>query len=103
MSGGRRWRTRRRAWRIGSGSKKPGGQSADSECGRCGGEQPGRYFETSPCLPVEVLSSSTAHHDRRHKHAVYTAIPTLQTCLIVSQDERYVMEYSAWCRGLAHA
>ncbi len=59
----------------------------------CGGEQPGRYYETSPCLLVEVLSGSTAHNDRRHKHAVYTAIPTLQTYLIVSQDERYVVEY----------
>ena len=59
----------------------------------CGGEQPGRYFESSPCLLVEVLSGSTAHNDRRHKHAVYTAIPTLQTYLMVSQDERYVVEY----------
>jgi len=64
----------------------------------CGGEQPGRYFETSPCLLVAVspedgLSGSTAHNDRRHKHAVYTAIPTLQTYLIVSQDERYAVEY----------
>lgn len=59
----------------------------------CGGEQPGRYLETSPCLLVEVLSGSTAHNDRRHRHAVYTAIPTLQTYLIVSQDEQYVVEY----------
>lgn len=59
----------------------------------CGGEPPDRYFETSPCLLVEVLSGSTAHNDRRHKHAVYTAIPPLQTYLIVSQDERYVVEY----------
>ncbi|BDP40798.1 hypothetical protein DAETH_07670 [Deinococcus aetherius] len=59
----------------------------------CGQEKPDRYFETSPCLLVEVLSGSTAHNDRRHKHAVYTAIPTLQTYLIVSQDERYVVEY----------
>ncbi|MEF2278148.1 Uma2 family endonuclease [Deinococcus sp. YIM 134068] len=59
----------------------------------CGGEQPDRSYEISPCLLVEVLSGSTAHNDRRHKHAVYTAIPTLQTYLIVAQDERYVVEY----------
>ena len=65
----------------------------------CGGEQPGRYFETSPCLLVEVLSGSTAHNDRRHKHAVYTAIPSLQTYLIVAQDERYVVEYQRGAEG----
>ncbi|OLV18069.1 Uma2 family endonuclease [Deinococcus marmoris] len=59
----------------------------------CGGDQPGRYYESSPCLLTEVLSTSTAHNDRRHKYAVYTAIPTLQTYLLVSQDERYVVEY----------
>lgn len=59
----------------------------------CGGDQPGRYHESSPCLLAEVLSTSTAHNDRRHKYAVYTAIPTLQTYLLVSQDERYVVEY----------
>lgn len=59
----------------------------------CGGEVPGRYHESSPCLLAEVLSGSTAHNDRRHKYAVYTAIPTLQTYLLVSQDERYVVEY----------
>ncbi|CAM3273733.1 Putative restriction endonuclease domain-containing protein [Deinococcus saxicola] len=58
----------------------------------CGGEQPGRYFESSPCPLVEVLSGSTAHNDRRHKHAVYTAIPTLQKYLMGS-DERYAVEY----------
>ena len=65
----------------------------------CGGESPGKYFETSPCLLVEVLSSSTAHNDRRHKYAVYTAIPSLQTYLIVSQDERYVVEYQRGAEG----
>lgn len=59
----------------------------------CGADQPGRYHESSPCFLAEVLSTSTAHNDRRHKYAVYTAIPTLQTYLLVSQDERYVVEY----------
>ncbi|GAA5532029.1 Uma2 family endonuclease [Deinococcus aluminii] len=59
----------------------------------CGGEPPDRYYETSPCLLVEVLSGSTAHNDRRTKYQTYTAVPTLQTYLIVSQDERHVVEY----------
>lgn len=59
----------------------------------CGGEPPDRYYETAPCLLVEVLSGSTAHNDRRHKYAAYTDIPSLQTYLIVSQTERYVVEY----------
>jgi len=59
----------------------------------CGPEQPDRYFETSPCLLVEVLSGSTAHNDRPTKYQVYTAIPALQTYLIVSQDTRHVVEY----------
>lgn len=59
----------------------------------CEQEQPDRYYETAPCLLVEVLSGSTAHNDRRHKYAAYTSIPSLQTYLIVSQTERYVVEY----------
>ncbi|WP_102127235.1 Uma2 family endonuclease [Deinococcus planocerae] len=50
--------------------------------------------ETSPCLLVEVLSQSTAAHDRFGKYGVYTAIPSLQTYLIVEQRERRVYAYS---------
>ncbi|GAA5514491.1 hypothetical protein Dcar01_03247 [Deinococcus carri] len=50
--------------------------------------------ETSPCLLVEVLSDSTASHDRFGKYGVYTAIPSLQTYLIVEQKERRVYAYS---------
>lgn len=49
--------------------------------------------ETSPCLLVEVLSSSTASHDRFGKYGIYTAIPSLQTYLIVEQNERRVYAY----------
>lgn len=49
--------------------------------------------ETSPCLLVEVLSGSTASHDRFGKYGVYTAIPSLQTYLIVEQWERRVYAY----------
>lgn len=51
------------------------------------------YAETAPCLLVEVLSGSTASNDRVGKYALYTAIPTLQTYLIVEQTERRVYAY----------
>ena len=59
----------------------------------CAGEAPHRYYETAPCFIAEVTSGTTAHNDRRHKYSVYTGIPSLQTYLIVAQDERYVVEY----------
>lgn len=49
--------------------------------------------ETAPCLIVEVLSPSTASHDRVGKYGIYTTLSSLQTYLIVSQAERYVVEY----------
>lgn len=49
--------------------------------------------ETAPCLLVEVLSPSTAQIDRLGKYAMYTALPSLETYLIVHQDERRVVEY----------
>ncbi|WP_243398204.1 Uma2 family endonuclease [Deinococcus koreensis] len=51
------------------------------------------HAETSPCLLVEVLSESTASHDRFGKHGIYTTIPSLQTYLIVEQSERRVYAY----------
>lgn len=49
--------------------------------------------ETAPCLLVEILSPSTAQIDRVGKWAMYTALPSLQSYLIVHQDERRVVEY----------
>lgn len=49
--------------------------------------------ETAPCLLVEVLSPSTAQIDRVGKYAMYTALASLETYLIVHQDERRVVEY----------
>ncbi|WP_241191295.1 Uma2 family endonuclease [Deinococcus psychrotolerans] len=51
------------------------------------------YFETEPCLLVEVLSKGTASVDRHAKYQAYTAIPSLQTYLIVEQNERRVYAY----------
>ena len=50
-------------------------------------------FHTAPCLLVEVISKSTASVDRHAKYAAYTAIPSLQTYLIVEQDKRLVYAY----------
>lgn len=50
-------------------------------------------FETDPCLLVEVTSRSTAQNDRQAKYAAYTALPGLQTYLIVEQAERRVYAY----------
>ncbi|WP_431607767.1 Uma2 family endonuclease, partial [Staphylococcus aureus] len=42
----------------------------------CGQDMPDRYYETAPCLLVEVLSRSTASNDRVGKYAMYTSIST---------------------------
>lgn len=61
----------------------------------CGPEvpDPSAVYVTSPCLLVEVTSKSTARNDRQTKYAAYTAIPSLQTYLIVEQAERRVYAY----------
>ena len=60
-------------------------------CGQPGGDP---YFETDPCLLVEVLSPGTESRDRREKYSAYTALPSLQTYLIVAQDARRVYAYT---------
>ena len=50
-------------------------------------------YETAPCLLIEVTSRSTAQNDRLAKYAAYTALPSLQTYLIVEQTERRVYAY----------
>lgn len=56
-------------------------------------DNPDDAFETGPCLLVEVLSSSTAANDRVGKYSAYTALPSLQTYLMVEQAERCVYAY----------
>lgn len=50
-------------------------------------------FKVAPCLLVEVLSRSTAHHDHRAKYHAYTSLPSLQTYLLVDQYARHVYAY----------
>ena len=51
-------------------------------------EQADPYFETHPCLIVEVLSKSTQDQDKREKWMAYASIPTLDHYVLVSQAER---------------
>ena len=56
-------------------------------------------FETAPCLLVEVLSKSTARTDRLAKQVAYTALPSLQTYLIMEQTKRKVYVYQRTGEG----
>jgi Uma2 family endonuclease len=56
----------------------------------CNPDDRERYFKTSPCLVVEVLSPSTAATDRREKRLAYHLLPSLRDYLVVSQDRREV-------------
>lgn len=65
----------------------------------CDKEDTGQYAKSHPCLLVEILSDSTASHDRFGKYGIYTTIPSLQTYLIVEQKERRVYAYTRQGRG----
>lgn len=56
----------------------------------CNPDDNERYFKTSPCLVVEVLSPSTAATDRREKRLAYHQLPSLRDYLVVSQERREV-------------
>lgn len=49
-------------------------------------EEQERYYNTSPCLIIEVLSDSTARTDRTEKLAHYRLLPSLQEYMLCSQD-----------------
>jgi Uma2 family endonuclease len=49
-------------------------------------EETETYFNTSPCLIIEVLSDNTAQKDRTEKLAGYQLIPALQEYVLCSQD-----------------
>ncbi len=48
------------------------------------------YYVEKPCLIVEVLSKSTAQKDYREKLLAYQAIPSLQSYLIIAQDQCHI-------------
>lgn len=59
----------------------------------CNKSEPDPYFETEPCILVEVLSPSTATIDLREKRLEYARIPSLQTYLIVDPDSYFVRHF----------
>lgn len=59
----------------------------------CEPRQDDARFSHSPCILVEILSKSTAHADHNAKYHAYTALPSLQTYLLVEQHERRVYVY----------
>lgn len=52
-----------------------------------------RYFNTAPCLIIEVLSESTARIDRYEKLIAYKLIPSLQEYVLCSQETPLVEIY----------
>lgn len=51
------------------------------------------YYETEPCILVEVLSLSTASVDLREKYLEYTRVPSLRAYLIVDQNTLFVRHW----------
>lgn len=56
-------------------------------------EEDNPYYNTSPCLIVEVLSESTARKDRTEKLLAYQGIASLQEYVLCSQDTPNVEVY----------
>ncbi len=48
-------------------------------------DEPNDYFNSSPCLIVEVLSESTARIDQNEKLTAYRMLPSLQEYVLCSQ------------------
>lgn len=59
----------------------------------CNPQDQERYFLTSPCLVIEILSPSTQTTDKREKRINYQTIESLQEYVLVSQDEMKVEIY----------
>jgi Uma2 family endonuclease len=57
------------------------------------GQQVGEYYETDPCILVEVLSPSTADIDMREKRTQYMRIPSMQTYLVVDPESYFVYHF----------
>jgi Uma2 family endonuclease len=63
---------------------------------RCGPADDARRHVDDPVIVFEVLSPSTMNRDRGNKLLAYLQCPTLQTMVLVYQDERRV---EVWQRG----
>ncbi len=56
----------------------------------CDPEDRQKYFRSSPCLVIEVLSPATERIDRREKFLAYTSLDSLQEYILVAQDQQLV-------------
>jgi Uma2 family endonuclease len=65
----------------------------------CAGGMDSEYWETQPCLLVEVLSPSTRRIDQREKLQAYTALPSLEMYLIVDPETEDVTIHSRAVEG----
>ncbi len=59
----------------------------------CNKPEPDPYYETEPCILVEVLSPSTVTIDLREKRLEYSRLPSLQTYLIVDPESYFVRHF----------
>ena len=57
------------------------------------------FFETSPCVIIEVVSPSTARKDRLEKRFSYLALESLQLYLMVDSRKREVTGYYRQSQG----
>ena len=57
------------------------------------------FYETSPCVVVEVLSTSTMRKDRLEKRFAYTSLKSLQLYLLVDSRKREVTGYYRQAKG----
>lgn len=60
----------------------------------CGSHDPKSHWVDDPSLLIEVLSPSTERVDRIEKLAAYTQIKSLQTYLLVAQNEPRIDVYA---------
>jgi Uma2 family endonuclease len=65
----------------------------------CGKPEPDPFYETEPCVLVEVLSPSTKDTDLREKLVAYKSLPSVQTYLIVEAARLAVRRFWADAGG----
>lgn len=68
----------------------------------CQKDEPDPFFETEPCILVEVLSPSTKSTDVREKLLAYKSLPSVQTYLIVEAERLAVRHISKNKSGYWH-
>jgi len=56
----------------------------------CDPDDKEKYYRSSPCLVVEVLSPATERIDRREKFHAYTSLDSLREYILVAQGRRLV-------------